>query len=113
MIYKQFSFLPKEIYDIIVLFCPEIYVCDCLTVIKRTRMEINDLDIERRKKRQKINTIEISMKEWCPHSELHEEIWFDGHKNNRTYSCILCKCDIDWNEQLKIKEYKIASRSRC
>jgi len=48
MIYKQFSFLPKEIYDIIVLFCPEIYVRDCLTVIKRTRMEINDLDIERR-----------------------------------------------------------------
>ncbi|SVA31207.1 uncharacterized protein METZ01_LOCUS84061 [marine metagenome] len=113
MICEQFSFVSKDIYDIIVSFCPEIYVRDCLNVIKRMRMEINDLDNEIKKKRRKIDSYKSSMKEWCPHSELHQEIWFDGHKNNRTYSCILCKCDIDWNERLKITDYKIVSYSRC
>lgn len=113
MIYKQFFFIPKDIYDIIVTYCPEIYVHDCLTMIKRTREEIYDLDIERSKKRQKIDRIKISMKEWCPHSKLHQESWFDGHKNNRTYSCILCKCDIGWSERLKIKDYEVVSYSRC
>jgi len=46
MICEQFSFVSKDIYDIIVSFCPEIYVRDCLNVIKRMRMEINDLDNE-------------------------------------------------------------------
>jgi len=112
MIYKQFSFLSQDIYEIIVLYVPEIYVKDCKTVIKRVRDEMSELENELKEKRRKVEMYESSLKNFCPHRELHQEICFDGHKNKRYHTCISCNSALSISDLSEIDKYEIVSYSR-
>lgn len=105
------SLLSSNIANIVINYCPELYVQHCKINKKRMREDIYKLKNKIVKKKKMVEHYEKELKEWCIHVNIHKERYWDGHRGHTSYNCNDCGCDISSSDFGK--DYKIVSHPHC